>query len=154
MDPVDSLDWIWEDYNSFNPADAVGEFADDACDVYGAICADDVDSNVSSDLSDISCSFLIGDQKTVQELNGIVDEIIEKNYARGDEDVGDNADEMDELLFEGDDRDDYETAANTFYIDALDAAKKLMPKVNLVWRDTLYRCTVNEYVSPRQFYYH
>lgn len=151
MDAADSLDWFLDDFYSFNPADAIREFDDDYdydhddddyCNVYGDDDGNDGDrSDDSSDLSDISCSLLVGDKETAQQLNEIVNEIKNEFKGESDDDDYDNVAEE----FEGA---DYESAVNTtFYIDALETAKKLLSKVNLVWTDTLYRCMVNEYVS-------
>jgi len=152
MDPADSLDWIWEDFNSsgqeFEDEDSDGDYRDR--DDNG----DDDDYNESDDVSSadssVGCSSLwVGDPITAREdLNVIVNDV-RRRYGRG-ADVNDDGAESETTTTVGGENvavdknnDDDRVSVDGFYADAIDAAKDLLSEVQLVWTDTLYRCTVN-----------
>lgn len=144
MDP-DSLDWIWEDFDNppKDPTEAtVGLFDDNDDDLYDG---PDKDESDGSSGSDVSCLLLIGDQKTSQALCEIINDV-KKRYGEGDDDgvvkIGSTTAVDDEQLEEDDGGG--ESAVDTFYIDALEAATTQLSEVQLVWVDTLYKCTVDE----------
>lgn len=129
MDP-ESLDWIWEGFNSLNVPD------DNDYREYDV----DVDSDSSSEsVPNITLSLLTGDSTTARELNRIVNDI-KKQYGRGDDRV---SSEHDESATDGDENEDYESV-DKYYIDALEAAKNILSEVRLVWLDVYNQCLVNE----------
>lgn len=142
MDP-DSLDWIWEkSNNSSKPGEIAiaGEFDDGDSDIYDH-SNDENGSDTSSD-SSIGCSLLIGDMKTVQQLNEIVYEVKKQNVGKGNDEISGST-IVDDL---GDELEDYESNIDTFYDDALEVTNDKLSEVRQLWTDALYICTVNEYV--------
>lgn len=136
---MDSLDWIRDDFRSHNLGESDEEFDDDS-DFYG----NGIDIDSGSD-SDIGCSMFVGDEKTALELEAFAKEV-EKRYCQRDVDVDDDDDvesELNATEFIGDDESE-DKSVRGFGVDALEAAKKNLPEVQLVWKDTLDRCTVNE----------
>lgn len=159
MEP-NSLDWIWEDIDSTHPADVVDEFDEiNDLDLTDRAGHDDESHDDSASGSSVSCSMLVGDKRTAEELNEIVLDV-QKRYGQGDEFVGDTEPEVEEEEEENKEdekrdeglltTDDYDPEGavprqnrDKFYIDALEAVKNQLSEVQLVWSDTLYQCTVN-----------
>lgn len=140
MDPVDPLDWILDDFDKSGPEfeneDGDGDYRDNEDD-------NDDDYNDSDEFgsvdSNVGCSSLwVGDPITAREdLNVIVNDV-RRRYGRG-ADVDDGAESETTTAVGGENAVD-----DGFYADAMDVAKDLLSEVQLVWTDTLYRCTVNE----------
>jgi len=134
----DSLDWIWGDFNnSTNLTGLIEEVEDDNCALFDG--NDDDKSDTSSDSSfNNDSSLLIGDKKTAQELNVIVNDI-NNQYDKTLSKLGLTTDELEHEL-----EDDNYKAVDKLYIDALEAVKTNLSDIELEWSDTLYQCTINE----------
>jgi len=131
----DSLDWIWGDFNnSPNLAEFIEEDGDDNYALFDSNNDDKSDTSSDSNLND-DCSLLIGDKRTAQELNEIVDDI-KNQYDK-------TLTELDSTT-DGELEDETPKVVDKFYTDALEIVKTKLTEVGLEWSDTLYHCTVNE----------
>lgn len=131
----DSLDWIWGDFNnSPNLAEFIEEDGDDNYALFDSNKDDKSDTSSDSNLND-DCSLLIGDKRTAQELNEIVNDI-KNQYDKTLSDLDLTTD--DEL------EDENPKVVDKFYTDALEIVKTKLTEVELELSDTLYHCTVNE----------
>jgi len=131
----DSLDWIWGDFNnSPNLTELIEEVEDDNYSLFDSNDDDKSDSSSESSFNN-DCSLLIGDKRTAQELNEIVNDI-KNQYDKSLSELNSTNDcELE---------DDNHTSADKLYIDALEAVKTNLSDIELEWSDTLYQCTVNE----------
>jgi len=130
------MDWIWGDFNnSPNLTELIDEVEDDNCSLVDD--SNDEDKSDSSSESSLNndCSLLIGDKRTAQELNEIVNDI-KNQYDK-------MLSELD-LTADGELEDDNHSSDDKLYTDALEAVKTKLLDVELEWSDTLYQCTVNE----------
>jgi len=131
----DSLDWIWGDFNnSPNLAELIEEDEDDNYAFFDSNNDDQLDSSSDSSLNN-DCSLLIGDKRTAQELDEIVNDI-KNQYDK-------TLSELD-LTTDGKLEDDNHKVVDKFYTDALETVKTKLMDVEIEWSDTLYQCTVNE----------
>lgn len=145
----DSLDWIWEDFQSSKANESNDDLllSDDEDDhlMYDGIGGDDK-SDDGSNLS-FGDSLLVGDQKTLQELNVIVDDVKKQYFGGKADDVDDDDDDQVELCegeYSSEERDcDEHGTFNRFYVDAMEAVENKLSEVQLAWTDTLNKCTVN-----------
>lgn len=129
------MDWIWGNFNnSPNLTELIDEVEDDN---HALVDSNDDDKSDSSSESSFNndCSLLIGDKRTAQELNEIVNDM-KNQYEK-------TLSELD-LTTDGELEDDNHTSDYKLYIDALEAVKTNLSDVELEWSDTLYQCTVNE----------
>ncbi|CAH1723951.1 unnamed protein product [Aphis gossypii] len=135
----DSLDWIWGDFNSSpNLAEFIEEDGDDTFDSNND---DKSDTSSDSNLND-DCSLLIGDKRTAQELNEIVNDI-KNQYDK-------TLSELDSTT-DGEIEDENPKVVDKFYTDALEIVKTKLTEIELEWSDTLYHCTVNEKNIPESY---
>jgi len=131
----DSLDWIWGDFNNLpNLAEFIEEDGDDNYALFDSNNEDKSDTSSDSNLND-DCSLLIGDKRTAQELNDIVNDI-KNQYDK-------TLSELDSMTY-GELKDENPKVVDKFYTDALEIVKTKLTEVELEWLDTLYQCTVNE----------
>jgi len=131
----DSMDWIWGNFNnSPNLTELIDEVEDDN---HALVDSNDDDKSDSSSESSFNndCSLLIGDKRTAQELNEIVNDM-KHQYEK-------TLSELD-LTTDGELEDDNHTSDYKLYIDALEAVKTNLSDIELEWSDTLYQWTVNE----------
>ncbi|XP_022183400.1 dynein regulatory complex subunit 7-like isoform X2 [Myzus persicae] len=138
----DSLDWIWGDFNnSPNLAELFEEVEDDNYTLFDSNDDDKSDSSSESSFNN-DCSLLIGDQKSAQELNEIVNDI-KIQYDKTLSELNTTTD--------GELEDDNHISIDKLYIDALEAVKTNLSDIELEWADTLYQCTVNEKTVPESY---
>ncbi|XP_025205390.1 dynein regulatory complex subunit 7-like, partial [Melanaphis sacchari] len=138
----DSLDWIWGDFNnSSNLAELIEEDEDDNYTSFDSDNDDKSDTNSDSS-SNNDCSLLIGDKRTAQELNEIINDI--KN--QHDKTLS----ELDSTTDDEYENDNHETV-DKFYTDVLESVKTMLTDVELEWLDTLYQCILNEKNIPESY---
>lgn len=156
-DPVDGVQ-VFEPFVDGDDDDDDDEGEDEDDDDYGLHDDGDESDGGCGSGSDVSCSLLTRDRKTAQEVYDIIEDVKRRYYGRGDRHdeadgpdptaaaaaaVDHDFDDDEQRLGDGGGGGE-EAAVHGFYADAVEAAATLLSEVQLVWADTLHKCTVNE----------